>query len=230
MKKLGLIGGIGPESTLLYYKKLVYAIHDKADKDFFPPLVIESLDVYQVLAYCKVKDYTGLTEYVSKGIADLAAAGAQVAALTGNTPHIVFNELVNRSPIPLVSSVVVTARAVAQGGFHRPLLLGTLFTMREDFFKKACREAGIEAVVPDSDEQLRVHEFIERELEAGIVTETAQNYFSELIEKMIDTRKIDTVILGCTELSLLFETMVSPVPVADVTDIHVDALVKEMEE
>ena len=67
-------------------------------------------------------------------------------------------------------------------------------------------------------------------MEAGIVTETAQNYFSELIEKMIDIRKIDTVILGCTELPLLFETMVSPVPVADVTDIHVDALVKEMEE
>ena len=146
--------------------------------------------------------------------------------MTGNTPHIVFDELSANSPVPLVSSVAVTAGYVAMQGLKRPLLLGTLFTMREDFFKKAFRDVGIEAIVPEEDDQLKVHEIIEKELEAGIVTERAQKYFSDLVEEMIGSHHIDTLILGCTELPILFETMNISVPVVDVTDVHVEALIK----
>ena len=160
------------------------------------------------------------------GITNLAAGGAQVVAMTGNTPHIVFDELSANSPVPLVSSVAVTAGYVAMRGLKRPLLLGTLFTMREDFFKKAFRDAGIEAIVPEEGDQLKVHEIIEKELEAGIVTERAQKYFSNLVEEMIGSHHIDTLILGCTELPILFEMMNISVPVVDVTDVHVEALIK----
>lgn len=134
MKKLGLIGGIGPESTLLYYKQITERVYKR--ENLFPPLLIESLDVHRVLSYCGQKDYAGLTAYLATGITNLAAGGAQVVAMTGNTPHIVFDELSANSPVPLVSSVAVTAGYVAMRGLKRPLLLGTLFTMREDFFKK----------------------------------------------------------------------------------------------
>ena len=164
------------------------------------------------------------------GITNLAAGGAQVVAMTGNTPHIVFDELSANSPVPLVSSVAVTAGYVAMQGLKRPLLLGTLFTMREDFFKKAFIDAGIEAIVPEEDDQLKVHEIIEKELEAGIVTERAQKYFSDLVEEMIGSHHIDTLILGCTELPILFKTMNISVPVVDVTDVHVEALLKAMKE
>ena len=164
------------------------------------------------------------------GITNLAAGGAQVVAMTGNTPHIVFDELSANSPVPLVSSVAVTAGYVAMQGLKRPLLLGTLFTMREDFFKKAFRDAGIEAIVPEEDDQLKVHEIIEKELEAGIVTEKAQKYFSDLVEEMIGSHHIDTLILGCTELPILFEMMNISVPVVDVTDVHVEALIKAVKE
>ena len=224
MKKLGLIGGIGPESTLLYYKKITEKVYKR--EKLFPPLLIESLDVYRVLSYCEQKDYAGLTAYLATGITNLAAGGAQVVAMTGNTPHIVFDELSANSPVPLVSSVAVTAGYMAMQGLKRPLLLGTLFTMREDFFKKAFRDAGIEAIVPEEDDQLKVHEIIEKELEAGIVTERAQKYFSDLVEEMIGSHHIDTLILGCTELPILFETMNISVPVVDVTDVHVEALIK----
>ena len=224
MKKLGLIGGIGPESTLLYYKKITEKVYKR--EKLFPPLLIESLDVYRVLSYCRQKDYAGLTAYLATGITNLAAGGAQVVAMTGNTPHIVFDELSATSPVPLVSSVAVTADYVAMQGLKRPLLLGTLFTMREDFFKKAFRDAGIEAIVPEEDDQLKVHEIIEKELEAGIVTERAQKYFSDLVEEMIGSHHIDTLILGCTELPILFEMMNISVPVVDVTDVHVEALIK----
>ena len=106
------------------------------------------------------------------------------------------------------------------------MLLGTLVTMREDFFKKAFRDAGIEAIVPEEGDQLKVHEIIEKELEAGIVTERAQKYFSDLVEEMIGSHHIDTLILGCTELPILFEMMNISVPVVDVTDVHVEALIK----
>ena len=228
MKKLGLIGGIGPESTLLYYKKITEKVYKR--ENLFPPLLIESLDVYRVLSYCRQKDYTGLTAYLTKGITNLAAGGAQVVAMTGNTPHIVFDELSEKSPVPLVSSVAVTAHYVAEKRLKRPLLLGTLFTMKENFFKKAFRDTGIEALVPEEVDQLKVHKFIEKELEAGIVTETAQKYFSTLVEEMIGSHHIDTLILGCTELPILFKTMNISVPVVDVTDVHVEALIQAVKE
>ena len=181
--------------------------------------------MYRVLSYCGQKDYAGLAAYLATGITNLAAGGAQVVAMTGNTPHIVFDELSANSPVPLVSSVAVTAGYVARG-LKRPLLLGTLFTMREDFFKKAFRDADIEAIVPEEGDQLKVHEIIEKELEAGIVTEKAQKYFSDLVEEMIGSHHIDTLILGCTELPILFEMMNISVPVVDVTDVHVEALIK----
>ena len=220
---MGLIGGIGPESTLLYYKKITEKVYKR--EKLFPPLLIESLDVYRVLLRAKglCRPY-GVFSYT--GITNLAAGGAQVVAMTGNTPHIVFDELSATSPVPLVSSVAVTADYVAMQGLKRPLLLGTLFTMREDFFKKAFRDAGIEAIVPKEGDQLKVHEIIEKELEAGIVTEKAQKYFSDLVEEMIGSHHIDTLILGCTELPILFEMMNISVPVVDVTDVHVEALIK----
>ena len=119
MKKLGLIGGIGPESTLLYYKKITERVYKR--ENLFPPLLIESLDVHRVLSYCGQKDYAGLTAYLDKGITNLVAGGAQVVAMTGNTPHIVFDELSEKSPVPLVNSVAVTAHYVAEKRLKRPL-------------------------------------------------------------------------------------------------------------
>ena len=228
MKKLGLTGGIGPESTLLYYKKITERVYKR--ENLFPPLLIESLDVHRVLSYCGQKDYAGLMAYLDKGIANLVAGGAQVVAMTGNTPHNVFDKLSEKSHVPWVSSVAVTAHYVAEQGLKRPLLLGTLFTMREDFFKKAFRDKGIEAIVPEEADQLKVHKFIEKELEAGSITETAQKYFSNLVEEMIGSHHIDTLILGCTELPILFKTMNISVPVVDVTDVHVEALIKAVTE
>ncbi|MBF1326285.1 MAG: aspartate/glutamate racemase family protein, partial [Megasphaera micronuciformis] len=118
---MGLIGGIGPESTLLYYKKITERVYKR--EKLFPPLLIESLDVYRVLLRAKglCRPY-GVFSYT--GITNLAAGGAQVVAMTGNTPHIVFDELSANSPVPLVSSVAVTAGYVAMQGLKRPLLLG----------------------------------------------------------------------------------------------------------
>lgn len=112
MKKLGLIGGTGPESTILYYRKFVYAANSRVSDTFFPSLSIESINVYDVLDFCSRKEYEKLTIYLSVAISNLIAAGAQVVALTGNTPHIVFKELQACTPVPLVSIIDATCEEV----------------------------------------------------------------------------------------------------------------------
>ena len=105
MKKLGLIGGIGPESTIEYYRSMGYGVQKKSGQNFFPNITIESLNVFDVLNLCKNQDYDGLTDYLLNGINQLSAAGVQYAALTGITTHIVFDALSKVSPVPLVSMV-----------------------------------------------------------------------------------------------------------------------------
>lgn len=108
MHKLGLIGGTGPESTLLYYRELTHRVEEKSGA--LPPLVIESLSVYRVLEYCQKNDDAGLAAYLLDGINNLARAGAEAATLTGITPHRVFDRLQAASPLPLISMLDVSAR------------------------------------------------------------------------------------------------------------------------
>ena len=140
MIKLGLIGGTGSESTVAYYKEIEYGVQQKSAEKNFPNLVIESLSVFDVLGFCEKEDYDGLTEYLLKGIDNLAAAGAQYAALTGITPHIVFENLSKKSPIPLISMIVAARNFVRKQGWDKIGLLGTLPTMNGNFFQNSFAE------------------------------------------------------------------------------------------
>ncbi|WP_315151090.1 aspartate/glutamate racemase family protein, partial [Corynebacterium variabile] len=155
MTKLGIIGGTGPESTLLYYRAICEGVQARLGDDVLPQLTVESLSVFEVFRHCAAQDFDGLTAYLSAGIDSLAAAGAQVASLTAITPHIVFDRLVEASPVPLVSAVdAVRDEAVARGA-GRVLLLGTGFTMSpatNGFFTRPFAEAGVEVVLPDAGE------------------------------------------------------------------------------
>ena len=100
MKKLGLIGGTGPESTIIYYRALTQGVLERTGA--LPRLVIESLSVYEVLDFCRKGDLEGLTAYLVHGVQNLTAAGADCAAFTGITPHIVFDRVQAQSPIPII--------------------------------------------------------------------------------------------------------------------------------
>lgn len=224
MKKLGLIGGTGPESTLLYYRKFVYEAHKRQGATFLPNLTIESINVFDVLDMCGRKDYTSLVHYLSKAVKNLVAAGAEVVALTGNTPHIVFNELQASSPVPLVSIIDATCRATKNQGLKKVGLLGTRFTMEEDFFKRPFMQAGIEIAIPHADEISYIADKICDELEVGIIAPQTRDNFIAVINRMYQNDGIEAIILGCTELPLLFAGTELPVRVLDTVDIHIDAL------
>ncbi|MCA6925697.1 aspartate/glutamate racemase family protein [Pectobacterium versatile] len=228
MKKLGLIGGIGPESTLLYYRKLVYEAQRRVGPAFFPNLTIESLNVFDVLALCRNKDYAALVDYLMAGINNLTAAGVDIVALTGNTPHIVFDELKKQATVPLVSIIESTRDDALRLGVTKAGLLGTRFTMEEDFFKKPFREIGITVIAPDAATIALVDDKITTELEHGIIKPTTLADFVDIVQRMKQENGVDAVILGCTELPLLFSGVTLPVATLDTMQSHIDTLLTLM--
>lgn len=225
MKKLGLIGGVGPESTIPYYKGIVYGVQKRVGKPYLPPLTIESLSCFEVIRMSSEGDTAGLTDYLLEGIHNLAAAGAEVGALACNTGHMVFDELQKLSPIPLISIVEATCAEAIRQGYQKVGLLGTSATMEADFFQKPFRKAGIEVVIPDAEERAYIADHIVNELEMGIVKEDTAAHILKIVERMASEQQIEAVVLGCTELPLLFEGRSTPVPLLDTMQIHIRALV-----
>ena len=144
MKKLGLVGGMGPESTIPYYHDIVYSVQKKLGKSQFPEISIESVDLFKVTGYCASKEYDKLVDYLFKAIDNLTKSGCDFAALSANTPHIVFDELKKKSKIPLISIIEATADEAQKKSMKKIGLLGTVFTMEGDFFKKPFIDKNID--------------------------------------------------------------------------------------
>ena len=220
MKKLGLIGGMGPQSTVPYYMNIVYGVQQRTSPDFFPNLTIESLNVFEILKMIAEERYDELTEHVLTAIRNLQNAGADFAALTANTVHIVYDRLAERSPLPLVSIVESTAREAERIGARRVALLGTRFTMERDFYRRPFERIGIDVVIPDEAERRYIDGKITSELEYGTVMDETRRRFVDIIGRLAADEGAEAVILGCTELPLLLDDSVSPLPVLDTVKIH----------
>lgn len=228
MKKLGLVGGMGPESTIPYYHDIVYGVQKRMGRQIFPNMTMESLDVFRVLSLCKEEKYDELTEYLLGALNHLKAAGADFGALAANTPHIVFDRLKELSPIPLLSIVEVTAEEAERRGLKKIGLIGTAFTMQQEFFKKPFQEKKIEIIVPKGEQMEYVHQKISSELELGIVNPNTLEGFQKIIQQMKEQEQIQAVVLGCTELPMLLNDNVSPVTCLDTMQIHIQAIVDEI--
>ena len=225
MKKLGLVGGMGPESTIPYYHDIVYGVQNRTEKDIFPNLTIESVNVFDVLRLCSEQKYDELTKYLMNAINNLINSGADFAALTANTPHIVFERLQEQSEIPLVSIIAATRDEAIRSGKHKLGLLGTIFTMTGEIYKAPFHDSNIEIITPQMEEMKFINDKISTELEHGIVKEETLKHFQNIIEHMKNESEIEAVILGCTELPLLLNDSVSPVPCLDTMKIHIETLI-----
>ncbi len=219
MKKLGLVGGMGVESTIPYYNDIVYGVQNKIGKKFFPNITIESVNVFDVLGLCSEQKYDELTDYLMQAIKNLTTSGADFIALSANTPHIVFDRLQNISTVPLVSIVEATCNEAIRLNIHKLGLLGTIFTMTEDFFKKPFYNSNIEIITPTAEEMEYINLKISSELEFGVIKEETLQGFQKIIKRMQQEDSIEAVILGCTELPLLLNDEVSPIPCLDTMKI-----------
>lgn len=226
MKKLGLVGGMGPESTIPYYHDIVYGVQEALGTSAFPELSIESINVFKLLQLCNDKDFDALTDYLMRAINNLEKSGAEFGALSANTPHIVFDRLNALSPIPLISIVEATCEEAQRRGLKKIGLLGTIFTMTGTFFKAPFLKKGIEVVIPSEREIEIINNKISTELELGIVKEETLLLFQQTINRMKTEDDIEAIVLGCTELPLLLNDEVSAVPCLDTMQIHINAIVK----
>lgn len=225
MKKLGLVGGMGPESTIPYYHDIVYGVQNKVGRNFFPNLTIESVNVFDVLRLCSEEKYGELTDYLMNAINNLVNCGADFVALSANTPHIVFGNLQEKSTVPLVSIIETTRNEAIRLNKRKLGLLGTIFTMKSDFFKTPFGDSNIEIVIPTTEEMEFINKKISSELELGITKEETLEHFQKIIERMKEECGIEAIILGCTELPLILNDEVSPVPCLDTMKIHIEALI-----
>jgi len=223
---VGLVGGLGPESTIDYYRRII-ARWQKYEPDSSPRLVIDSLD-FRLGIRLVEDDRAALVEYLMDSIRRLAGAGVHLVAMTANTPHIVFDELAAHSPVPMLSIVETCADEARARGLRRLALLGTRFTMEAPFYPAAFARRGIAIVPPDDQDRPWVHERYLGELVPGVFKDETRERFVALIERLKAETGIDGVILGGTELPILLQApVVAGLPMLDTTELHVQAIVSE---
>jgi aspartate racemase len=224
MRTAGLVGGLGPETTVDYYRRIVAAwqAHEPTSA---PSIVIDSIDVQKVFRLVAA-DRNELADYLSASIDRLARAGADFAAITANMPHLVFDAVTERSPIPLISIVATCANEAQRRGLRRVALLGTRFTMEAAMYPDGLRQLQIETVIPNEAERTFVHERYVGEMIKGIFRDEVRDRVISIVGRLRERESIDGVILGGTELTLLLPfDEIAGLPALNTTAIHVDAVV-----
>ncbi len=228
MKTLGLIGGTGPESTIEYYRLIIDAYRDKNDGNS-PPLIINSVNLKLLLALMTANKLEEFTYELNGAVEGLARAGADFAAFTANTPHIVFDEVQRRSRIPLISIVEAACEKVQSLGLKKVGLFGTRFTMQAKFYPEVFSRAGITVVAPHDEEQNYIHEKYIGELLNNIFLPETRERMLSIADELKARHGVEAVILGGTELPLLLrDEEHNGIPLLDTTKIHVERLVREL--
>lgn len=224
MRRIGLIGGMSWESTAAYYRLINEGVRDRLGGLHSARLVLDSVDFAQVEALQAAGDWDDARELLADSARRLQAAGAELIGLCTNTMHKVSDAIESAVEIPFVHLADVTARAVLDVGVRRVGLLGTAFTMEQDFYRDRLAAAGLHVLVPDEADRAEVHRVIYDELCLGIVRDDSRVAYREVIGRLVDAGA-EGVVLGCTEIELLVTAEDSPVPVFPTTSIHAEAIV-----
>ncbi|ODT81554.1 MAG: aspartate/glutamate racemase [Pelagibacterium sp. SCN 64-44] len=223
MKTIGLIGGMSWESTAHYYRIVNQQAAARLGGLHSAPMVIESVDFAPIAALQSAGDWDGAGAILAAAAQRLEAAGAGLVGLATNTMHIVADRIAGAIDIPFLHIAEPTSAALLADGFTTVGLLGTRFTMEMGFYRDRLTEAGLTPLIPEVD-RTNLNGIIYEELCRGIVREDSRRLYVNAIERLA-ARGAEAVILGCTEIGMLIDDSVSPLPVYDTTDLHARALV-----
>ena len=227
MGVVGIIGGIGPESTIEYYRLIVASHLERAGDGSYPRILINSIDMKKMLDLIGEHRLDEVTDYLAAEVERLSAAGADFALLASNTPHIVFDRIREAASLPLISIVEAACEEALSRGLERVGLFGTRFTMQGGFYQEVFSARGLEVVVPGEADQAYIHEKYMAELVRGIFREETRNGLLEIARGMVERERIEGLILGGTELPLILkEDDAVEVPFLDTTRIHVESVMR----
>jgi aspartate racemase len=227
MKTLGLIGGMSWESTAIYYRLLNEIVRERLGGLHSARLLLWSFDFAEIAERQHAGDWQGAGALLTDAARKLEQAGAEGLLICTNTMHRMAESAQAAVSIPLIHIADATAVAVGQAGMSRPALLATRFTMEQDFYKgRLIEKYGLEPVVPDHAGRDMVHRVIYDELCQGIVTEASKAAYIDEIVRMRRDERIDSVIMGCTEITMLIGQQDFDIPVFDTTRIHAEAAVE----
>lgn len=224
MRRIGLIGGMSFESTLVYYKLANEMVRDRLGGLASADIILHSLNFEEVVAMQTAGRWDQAAAHLAGSARALQAAGADCILICTNTMHLVAPEVQAAVDIPLIHIVDETARVLNARGLKRPLLLATRYTMEHGFYAQGMKTLGIDVMVPQTEDRGDMHQIIFGELCAGKVVDTSRARAMAMIERAKDAGA-DSVILGCTEICLLLDPEKLPLPCVDSTTAHTRAAV-----
>lgn len=219
MKTIGLIGGMSWESTVTYYQIINETVRDGLGGLHSAKILLYSVDFAEI-EECQAKgEWERSGEILADAAMRLESAGADFIVICTNTMHKVVSQIQAKIKIPIIHIADVTAEALLRDGITRVALLGTKYTMTQDFYKERLVQRGISVMIPNEKEIEKVNDVIYNELCCGIVSGESRDYYFQLIMRLKE-EGAQAVILGCTEIGLLISQTNSVLPVYDTTWIH----------
>ena len=222
MKRIGILGGASPESTVSYYRYITREYTRRFGDHGYPEILIYSVTFQRFIDWMRAGDWQALAGAAAEGLCALSDAGAELGLIATNTFHQVFDEVAASVPIPLISILDVVSDRVDELGCQRTALLGTKITMSGSFYPDHLSARGIETMIPSAVEQDAIDRIIFDELSRGTITAGSKTSLLGIAGRLIEGGA-DAVILGCTELPLLVGQEDLSVPVLDTTVLHADA-------
>jgi aspartate racemase len=225
-RTVGLLGGVGPEATLDYYRRFIDRWRERGPDRSYPTVLISSLDAADLIHRLIAGDRQPTVDAFRRGIEQLAAAGAGLGMIGSVLMHTVYDEVAPAAPIPMLSILDALVAAAKSAGIRRPGALGARPTVEGEFFGRPFEAAGIELVRPDEAERAWVHEVYMSELVKGVFNDETRWRLESVIAALRERRDIDAIILAGTELPVILrEPMYAGVPVLNATAIHVEAAI-----
>lgn len=226
MKVIGLIGGMSWESTVEYYRLINESVKQRLGGLHSAKCILYSVDFAEVEELQRLGQWMEAAELLGNATQQLERAGANLALICTNAMHKVADAIQARIGIPLLHIADATADAVKQAGLHRVGLLGTRFTMEDDFYRQRLMDQfHLEVVIPEAEDRNAVHRVIYEELCVGKIRPESKAHLAAIIHRLVGMGA-QGIILGCTELGLLLSAEDSPVPVFDTTRVHALAAVE----
>lgn len=224
-RTIGIIGGMSWESTQTYYQLINQGVKRELGGLHSADILLHSLDFAPIADLQAQGDWPAMAELLMNSGLRLKAAGAQGLLIATNTMHKVADKVQAAMGLPLIHIADATAVAIKAAGISKVALLGTNFTMTQDFYKQRLVEAGLTVLIPETTDRDDVHRIIYEELCQGQFTEKSRQRYVAIIEQLAE-QGAEGVILGCTEIGLLIKQADSPIPVFDTTHIHAEAAVR----